>query len=91
MKNKRFKLKKDLVIQQVNDEVFIFDGETSVLHTLNQTAADLFKHLKKGATIADLESYLVKEYEISPEKATKDSKEFVEKLAKKQLLVEKKS
>ncbi|QQS44427.1 PqqD family protein [Candidatus Roizmanbacteria bacterium] len=90
MKKSKYKLKKDLVVQQVNEEVFIFDGETSILHTLNETAADLFKQLKKGATFSDLVKYLVDEYEINQEKALKDTKEFVDKLMKKKLLIEKK-
>ncbi len=91
MKDTVYKLKKDLVVQQVNEEVFIFDGETSILHTLNETAADLFKKLKKGAAVSELVDYLIEEYGITRDKALKDSGEFVEKLKKKKLVIEKKS
>lgn len=91
MIEKKYKLKKELVIQQVNDEIFIFDGETSVLHTLNQTAADLFKQLKKGSSVSELGTYLSREYEIDLEKALKDSRDFIEKLMKKKLIIEKTS
>lgn len=88
MKDTIYKLKKDLVIQEVEDELFIFDGETSILHTLNQTAADLFKKLKKGSSVENLSKYLVQEYEISLEKALKDSSDFIEKLKKKKLVTD---
>lgn len=86
-----YRLKRDLVIQEVEGEVFIFDGETSILHTLNQTAADLFKQLKKGASFTELGEYLAREYEITPTKAVKDSQVFIDKLKKKKLIIEKKA
>lgn len=91
MKDTFFKIKKELVVQKVEDEVFIFDGETSILHTLNETAADLFKKLKKGASAKDLSEYLVREYDISKGQAVKDITDFIKKLEKKKLLIEKKT
>jgi len=75
-------------MQEVEDEVFIFDGEMSILHTLNQTAADLFKKLKKGSSVEKLSKYLEREYEITYEKALKDSSDFIEKLKKKKLITD---
>lgn len=91
MTTMRYKLKKDLVVQQVGDEVFIFDGEMSILHTLNNTAADLFKKLKNGSTLSELGQYLFQEYKIDKVRAMNDSQDFIEKLKKQNLIIEKKS
>jgi len=38
-----YQIQKGLIIQKIDKETVIFDAEESVLYTLNETAAEIFK------------------------------------------------
>jgi len=43
-----YQIQKGLIIQKIDKETVIFDAEESVLYTLNETAAEIFKMIEKG-------------------------------------------
>lgn len=79
----KYKVVKGLISQKMGDTLTIFDGERSVLYTLNETASFIFKKIKSGQNEQDIVRQLVKKYKIKPDKAKKDAKKFVEDLKKK--------
>jgi len=78
-----YQIQKGLIIQKIDKETVIFDAEESVLYTLNETAAEIFKMIKKGLKQEEIVEKMVKKYSLKKEKAEKDVKELVEGLIKK--------
>ena len=79
----KYRIQKGLIVQKLGKETVIFDGEESVLYTLNETASEIFKMIKKGLSEEEIVEKMVKKYSIKKEKAEKDVKELVEGLIKK--------
>lgn len=79
----KYRTQKGLIVQKLGKETVIFDGEESVLYTLNQTASEIFKMLKKGLSEEEIVEKMVKKYSIKKERAEKDVRELVEELIKK--------
>jgi hypothetical protein len=79
----KYHVQKGLIVQKLGKETVIFDGEESVLYTLNETASEIFKMIKKGLSEEEIVEKMVKKYSIKKEKAEKDVKELVEGLIKK--------
>lgn len=48
--------------------------------TLNETGAMLWRRLEQGATLEDLASCLVNEYDVTYDEALADAREFAQKL-----------
>ena len=78
-----YKIQKGLIIQKIDKETVIFDAEESVFYTLNETASEIFKMIKKGLSEEEIVEKMIKKYSIKKEKAEKDVKELVEGLIKK--------
>jgi len=85
-----YQIQKGLIIQKIDKETIIFDAEESVLYTLNETAADIFKMLKKGLKEKEIVENMVKKYKVKKERVEKDVKELVEELKKRKILIVKK-
>jgi len=79
----KYKIQKGLIVQKLGKETVIFDGEESVLYTFNETAAEIFKMIKKGLEEDTIVEKMVQKYSIKKERAEKDVKELVEGLIKK--------
>jgi hypothetical protein len=79
----KYKIQKGLIVQKLGKETVIFDGEESVLYTLNETASEIFKMIKKGLSEEEIVEKMVKKYSIKKERAEKDVRELVEELIKK--------
>lgn len=71
----------------MGDKINIFDGEQSLLYTLNQTATFIFEKLKQGLDDKKIIDVLIKKYSISKEKADKDVREFIKELKKRKILI----
>jgi len=85
-----YQIQKGLIIQKIDKETIIFDTDESVLYTLNETAAEIFKMLKKGLKEKDIIEKMVKKYEVKKERVKKDVKELIEELKKRKILIVKK-
>ena len=80
-------IQKGLIIQKIDKETVIFDAEKSVLYTLNETAAEIFRLLKKGLKEEEIVEKMVKKYEVKKERVEKDVKELFKELEKRKILV----
>ncbi len=70
------------IVVAVGDRVKEFNGVIN----LNETGAFIWKLLSEGKEPEFIENELVKEYDVSKEKANKDVKEFITKLEEGKLL-----
>ena len=82
-----YQIQKGLIIQKIDKETVIFDAEKSVLYTLNETAAEIFRLLKKGLKEEEIVERMVKKYKVKKEKAEKDVKEMIGELTKRKIIV----
>jgi len=86
----KYRIQKGLIVQKIDKETVIFDGEESVLYTLNETASEIFKMIKKGLSEEEIVEKMVKKYSIKKERAEKDVKETINDLKKRKIIVSKK-
>jgi len=86
MKSKAYKLNKGFIIQEIENETVIFDGENSVLFSFNETASFIFRRLKKRQEPEKIAHQLAKTYEVSEATAFKDVNSLIGKLAKKDII-----
>jgi len=75
-------IQKGLIIQKLYKEAVIFDAEESALYILNETAAEIFKMIKKGPKEEQIFEKMVKRYKVKKERVEKDVKEIVGELRK---------
>ena len=77
-----YQIKKGLISQKMDEETVIFDGQKSLLFTLNETGAFIFQKIKAHWPKTKIISTLVDRYGISDDKANKDVVYFLTKLTK---------
>jgi len=82
-----YQIQKGLIIQKIDKETVIFDAEESVLYTLNETASEIFRLLKKGLKQEEIVEKIVKKYDVRKERVEKDVKEIIGDLKKRKILV----
>ena len=82
----KIKIKKGLISQKIGNKLKIFDGEESILYTLNASASFIFEKLKAGTRREKLIEQLVKKYAISVKRAEKDSDSLIGLLAGKNII-----
>jgi len=82
-----YQIQKGLIIQKIDKETVIFDAEESVLYTLNETASEIFRFLKKGLKQEEIVEKIVKKYDVRKERVEKDVKEIIGDLKKRKILV----
>ncbi|MCR4263887.1 MAG: PqqD family protein [Candidatus Roizmanbacteria bacterium] len=78
---------KGLIVQKIGSDLVIFDSERSELLTLNETAASIYKLIKKGLDEETISQKIAKDYAISEEKALEDIRGLVEKMKKRKILL----
>jgi len=88
MNELKYKLNKGFILQEVEDEMIIFDSENSVLLTFNETAAFIFKKLSKGVDVEKINTALVKTYDVTEKVARKDIENLIGSLLKKKIISE---
>lgn len=86
-KTKKYKIKKGLISQKLDKKTVIFDGERSVLYTLNETASFIFNKLKLGWHKERIIDELINSYSVERKKAIIDVRELIEKLEEKGIIV----
>jgi len=82
-----YQIQKGLIIQKIDKETVIFDAEESVLYTLNETANEIFRLIKKGLEEDEIIEKIVKKYDVKKEKVEKDIKKLLEELKKKKIIL----
>lgn len=82
----KYKLKKGFVTQKMGKKIVIFDGEESLLYTLNATATFIFEQLKLGLSKTKIVDNLVSTFSISKERAEIDLNDFMDELKEKQII-----
>ena len=82
-----YQIQKGLIIEKIDKETVIFDAEESVLYTLNETASEIFRLLKKGLKEQEIVEKIVKKYDVRKERVEKDVREIIGKLEKRKILV----
>jgi len=81
-----YQIQKGLIIQKIDKETVIFDAEESVLYTLNETADEIFRLIKKGLEEDKIIEKIVKKYDVKKERVEKDVRELVEELKKRKII-----
>jgi hypothetical protein len=65
-----------LMTLAVNKNGFIFDPESGISYTVNDTGLFILKHLQKGVEKEDMPKLLHEEYEVSLNSANSDVEHF---------------
>jgi len=82
----KYRINKGLISENLDGKTVIFDGEESLLYTLNETASYIFAKLKKGTEKEKILALLVKKYGIDKKRAEKDINELISALKKKKII-----
>lgn len=76
-----------LIVQELKDQVLIFDPEKSTLLTLNETASLIFILIKKGHTIEDIVSQIMNKYTTEYNQAKIEAKAFIKELKQNKVIM----
>lgn len=88
MNMKKFKLKKGFIVKKIGYKITIYDGNKSVLYTLNTTGSYIFSKLKLGWNQTKIISSLIKKYYIHKESAQKDLNALIKDLLAKKIITQ---
>lgn len=80
---KKLKFRKGFISQKTGSKITIFEGEKSLLYTLNNSASLIFENLKKGKDKDKIITLMLKKYDIDVKEARKDYDDFIANLKKK--------
>lgn len=72
MKDQKNKINKKIIYQYIGNDVLVYSSEKSELFTFNETAAFIFRTLRKGKSIDEITTEMIKEYDTTGKKAQKD-------------------
>lgn len=86
----KYKINKGFISQKMGKKLVIFDGERSVLYTLNETGSFIFKKLKLGWAKQKIIDGLANKYRIQGDAAKKDVEDFILELESKKIVILKK-
>lgn len=83
-----YKLNKGFIVQKIDHkQTIVFDGESSMLFTFNETASCVFRLLKTEKTKKEIVDYLCDHYKVGTERAQKDVKTIIGDFLKKKIFV----
>ncbi|MFQ5863016.1 MAG: PqqD family protein [Candidatus Brocadiales bacterium] len=74
------------VVQDLGEEIIIYDPEARLIHSLNDSAASIFRTLKRGAKREELVEMTVNEYKGDREAIKRDIEKCITDLTKKGLV-----
>lgn len=83
----KHQLKQGYIVQKQGDKTTLFDGEKSILYTLNDSASFMFEQIKNGLDEDKIVKNIVKKYKISPEDAKADFNTLLKNLKKKKIIL----
>ena len=82
---KKYKRNENFVYRKIEDETILVPikdnvGDMGSIYSLNEVAAFMWEHIDGETTLGDIRKMILKEFEISSEKAEEDLFEFVGQL-----------
>lgn len=80
------KIKKDLIIEKIDNKIVIFDSKQLILFSFNETGSYIIKKIKSGDSTDKIIKGMVKKYRIKKDLAKRDLDEFLSSLLKKRLV-----
>jgi len=83
---KNYQVKKGLISQKIGTKIKIFDGESSLLYSFNDSASLIFENLKKGLAKETSIEEIVKKYKIDKNQASADYDELINELKKRKII-----
>ena len=83
----KFSTNPNFIIQKIEGKTSIFDAEKSVLYTLNDEAAVIFRGFQLQWTKERIVKEIIIKYNIKEETATLDVDELIEVMARKKILI----
>lgn len=81
-----FKVIKGLIAQKLDDKTVIFDGEKSIIYTLNETASFIFKKIKSKTNKEEIINAMVKKYKVNDKRAAKDLSDLIKSLTREKII-----
>lgn len=84
---KSYVLNKSFIVQQLGDKTIIFDGNDSVLYTLNETATFILHKMKRGLSKEEILKKLLQRYAVTQKKALADLENLFKILQSKNVLL----
>jgi len=82
----KYKINKGFIAQKLDNKTVIFDGEKSVLYTLNETASYVFRKIKAGWEKERIIEQVIKKYSVKKERVEEDLIQLISDLKKKKIL-----
>lgn len=83
---KKIAIKKGFITQKIGNGLAIFDGERSILYSLNSTGVFIFKKLAQGLNKSKIVDLLSNKYSISKNGVKHDVREFISELRKNKII-----
>lgn len=82
----KYKVNKGFIPQKLDDKTVIFDADSSIMFTFNETAGYIFKKIKQGWNEEQIVDLLTDRYRIKKFRAKRDIKELIQYLKKNKIL-----
>lgn len=80
-------LNKNMSMRTINNESFIYDRDTSEIHTLNKTGSIILDMLLKNSELPTIIKTIHEQFEVELNNAENDVKEFIKELVNKKVLL----
>jgi hypothetical protein len=82
---KKYRRSEDLVYRKIQDETILVPikdnvGDMGSIYNLNEVGSFIWEQLDGEKTLLDITNMIVEEFEVSPEQAQADLREFVSQL-----------
>ena len=84
-----FLIKKDLIIEKINDELVIFDADLSTIYYLNSSASIIFNLIRRKKNFDKIVASFVNIYNIPKTKAEHDIKKAIQLMLNKKIILRK--
>lgn len=89
MMNKTYKIDPNIIWKDADDTIYILQPEREEIHALNETGSFIWRLISKGHSLAQVEEELLSHFTVTPDRASKDIQEFVDRYVKEKFLTPK--
>ncbi len=84
----RYKVNKGHITEYIDETLVIFDGENSVLFSLNETATFIFNQIKSGKSSKRIIKALTERYDIDETKARNDLNRLLKQMETEDIILD---